>query len=276
MTDMINPAESPVIVAENVSKRYIQNEQRPSLRHEAGQMLRRLIGRSTETSAASNIDQQFWALQGVNLSIYAGESVAVIGRNGAGKSTLFRILSGITTPTTGHVAVCGRFATLIALGAGFNPERTGRENIYLNAAIQGFSPRQIAPFLDEIIAFSELGRFIDLPVKRYSSGMTARLGFSVAVHILPDIMFIDEVLSVGDAAFQEKCMKRIAAMKAQGRTLVFVSHSADTVRNLCERAIWLHKGRLMLDGPVDMVLEHYRALLSESSTESAQIEKVPG
>jgi lipopolysaccharide transport system ATP-binding protein len=198
----------------------------------------------------------------VTFTIRAGESVALIGRNGAGKTTLFRVLCGITHASQGRATVHGRFATLIALGAGFNMERTGRENILLNAAIQGVPLKEVRDLMPEIIAFSELGEFIDTPVKRYSSGMVTRLGFSIAAHIFPDIIFVDEVLAVGDTAFQQKCLDRIMAMKAEGRTLMFVSHSSDTVRMLCERSIWLDHGQVRMDGATADVLEHYHRMLA--------------
>jgi lipopolysaccharide transport system ATP-binding protein len=247
----------PVIVADHVYKRYRRQTHQVSLRHEAQRLLSRAWHGPSRT-----VDEPFWALQDVTFTVHAGESVALIGRNGAGKTTLFRVLCGITHASQGRATVHGRFATLIALGAGFNFERTGRENIYLNAAIQGVPPRAVKDYIEEIIAFSELGDFIDAPVKRYSTGMVTRLGFSIAAHIFPDIIFIDEVLAVGDAAFQVKCKDRIAAMRAEGRTLMFVSHSAETVLELCDRAIWLHQGQVRMDGPAGDVLDHYEALLA--------------
>ncbi len=256
----------PVVVVDHVSKSYRPQTHQVVLRHEALKLLRRALpARRPDRSAAPSPDAgeaAFWALRDVSFTIRAGEAVALVGRNGSGKTTLLRLLCGISRPTEGQASVHGRFAALLALGAGFNFERTGRENIYLNAAIHGMSPRQVDGIIGEIIAFAEIGPFIDAPVKRYSSGMITRLGFSVAVHILPDIIFVDEVLAVGDAAFQEKCMERIYAMKAEGRTLVFVSHAAETVRLLCERAIWLHGGELRMDGPTDQVLEGYEAMLA--------------
>lgn len=246
----------PVIVAEQIWKSYRPKSHQISLRHEAAKFFRQPFQHRPEEP-----NDLFWALQDVTFAIRAGESVALVGRNGSGKSTLLRILCGITRPARGYTQVHGRFATLIALGAGFDPERTGRENIYLNAAIQGVYPRETVKIIDEIVGFAELGEFIDVPVKRYSSGMVTRLGFSIAVHILPEIIFIDEVLAVGDSAFQEKCIHRISEMKADGRTLMFVSHAADTVRELCERALWLHHGRLQMDGPTDEVLQAYDAML---------------
>ncbi len=272
MTAQIEPATVPtpapeaedtrpaVIVADHIYKRYRKQSQQVSLRHEAQRLLARALRRNTGPT-----EEPFWALRDVTFTIRAGESVALIGRNGAGKTTLFRVLCGITHASQGRATISGRFATLIALGAGFNMERTGRENIYLNAAIQGVPPAQVRTLMPEIIAFSELGDFIDTPVKRYSSGMVTRLGFSIAAHIFPDIIFVDEVLAVGDAAFQQKCMARIMAMKAEGRTLMFVSHSADTVRDLCERAIWLHHGKIRLDGPTETVLQQYELLLANEN-----------
>jgi ABC-type polysaccharide/polyol phosphate transport system ATPase subunit len=250
MTDL------PVIVADHISKRYFQNEQRLSLRHEAANLLKRTLRQGT-----IHAGPQFWALQDVSFSICASETVGIIGRNGAGKSTLLRVLSGITVPTTGQVSVRGNFATLISLGAGFNPERTGRQNIYLNAAIQGKTPAEIAPILDEIIQFAELADFIDLPIKRYSTGMMARLGFSIAINILPEIIFVDEILSVGDAAFQQKCIQRMINLKAEGRTLILVSHTAEMVKTLCARALWIDHGRLKMDGPTEEVMAAYDAFL---------------
>lgn len=245
-----------VIIADHIYKRYRKQSQQVSLRHEAQRLLARALRRNTGPT-----EEPFWALRDVTFTIRAGESVALIGRNGAGKTTLFRVLCGITHASQGRATINGRFATLIALGAGFNMERSGRENILLNAAIQGVPIPQVRSLMPEIIAFSELGDFIDTPVKRYSSGMVTRLGFSIAAHIFPDIIFLDEVLAVGDAAFQQKCMDRIVAMKAEGRTLMFVSHSAKTVEQLCDRAIWLHHGQIKLDGRASEVLEQYNAML---------------
>lgn len=241
-----------VVVADHIYKRYQRQTHQISLRHEAQRLLLRALRRDEPP-----VEEPFWALRDVSFTIRAGESVAILGRNGAGKTTLFRVLCGITHATRGRAHVNGRFATMIALGAGFNVERTGRENIFLNAAIQGVPPQQVRAILPDIIAFSELGEFIDAPVKRYSSGMYARLAFSIAVHILPDIVFLDEILAVGDAPFQKKCIDRIREMRNEGRTLLFVSHAAETMRSLCERAIWLEHGEVRMDGPIDEVLREY-------------------
>lgn len=251
------PTPEVVIQVEQVSKRYSRNERHQhSLRHDAAYLIKRLL----KNQHSAQEVKPFYALYDVNFSIERGEAVALIGRNGSGKTTLLRVLAGITRATGGQVMVKGRHAALIALGAGFKPELTGRKNIYLNAAIHGVRPREVDAMLNDIIEFSELGEFIDIPINRYSSGMAARLGFSIAIHSAPDILFVDEVLAVGDAPFQEKCMQRITAMRKQMQTLVFVSHSETTVRNLCERAIWLHKGHIMADGPTEHVYQAYKAL----------------
>ncbi len=256
MATLHSGSSQPAIVADGIWKSYRPKSHQISLRHEAARFVRQPFQPRVEEP-----NDLFWALQDVSFAVQPGESVALVGRNGSGKSTLLRILCGITRPARGVSQVHGRFATLIALGAGFDTERTGRENIFLNAAIQGVYRREISKIMDQIIDFAELGEFIDVPVKRYSSGMVTRLGFSIAVHILPEIIFIDEVLAVGDSAFQEKCIQRIARMKSEGRTLMFVSHAADTVRELCERALWLNHGRLQMDGPTDEVLQAYDAML---------------
>lgn len=250
--------DAPVIRVDHVYKRYARNEARISLRHEIIGLIKRLTGMHTSEREG----KPFFALQDINFEITAGEAVAIVGRNGSGKTTLLRILSGITRPTSGKVEVCGRFTSLIALGAGFIPDMTGRRNIYLNAAMYGIHPKEVDNLLSEIIEFSELQEFIDLPVKRYSSGMHARLGFSVAIHILPDVVFLDEVLAVGDQAFQEKCYRKILQFKEEGRTLVFVSHAPAVIAELCERTIWLDRGIQVMDGPTGNVLSAYANSLS--------------
>lgn len=247
-----------VIKVQNISKHYVRNDFRPSLRHEAGQILRRLIGKQTRATWES---EPFWAVKDVSFSIERGERIAIIGRNGAGKTTLLRLLCGITDPTHGSIEIEGRFVGLLGLGAGFDHERSGRENVYLNAAIYGVDPADV-PF-EDIVNFSELSEFIDRPVKSYSSGMVARLGFSVAIHIAPDVLFLDEILSVGDAAFQRKCLDRIHELARADCTLVFVSHVHGTMEELCERAIWLHRGQLILDGPMKEVNAAYDQFLMD-------------
>jgi lipopolysaccharide transport system ATP-binding protein len=207
----------------------------------------------------------FWALRGVSLQVMPGELVGVIGRNGAGKSTLLKLLARITTPTEGQVLMRGRVASLLEVGAGFDPELSGRENVFLSGAILGMRAREIADKFDEIVAFSGVERFIDTPVKRYSSGMFVRLAFAVGAHLESDILLIDEVLSVGDAEFQRKCVAKMAAISDQGRTVVFVSHNLHAVQQLCPRAYLLDGGRLATTGPTDEVVSRYLELVGASS-----------
>lgn len=201
------------------------------------------------------IAESFNALDDVSFTVHAGESIAVMGHNGSGKSTTLKLLSGVLRPTGGWIRTQGRVAGLIEVGAGFHPDLTGRENVYLNAAILGMSKEETDARFDEIVEFAEIGRFIDTEVKRYSSGMYARLGFSVAVHTELDILLVDEVLSVGDAKFREKCNKKMAELQAQGKTMFIVSHSAAQVRKLCDRGIVLDHGRIVFDGPIDEAIE---------------------
>ncbi|MDR2525807.1 MAG: ABC transporter ATP-binding protein [Oscillospiraceae bacterium] len=201
----------------------------------------------------------FWALRGATLEIHKGESVGIIGKNGAGKSTLLKLLSRVTEPTTGRIEVHGRLAAMLEVGTGFNGELTGRENIYLNGAILGMSKAEISRKLDSIIAFSEIGQFIDTPVKRYSSGMYVRLGFAVAAHLEPDIMVVDEVLAVGDAKFQRKCLDQMAAVVESGCTVLFVSHQMHTIRALCKRVIVLNAGQVVYDGETEEGINCYLA-----------------
>jgi ABC-type polysaccharide/polyol phosphate transport system ATPase subunit len=207
--------------------------------------------------------EPFYALRDISFAVRKGDSIGIIGRNGAGKTTLLRLLSGITSPTRGSIEVKGRFATLIGVSAGFNFDMPGRKNIYLNAAFFGWDPEQVQEIEQKIIEFADIGEFIDAPVKVYSSGMIARLGFSIAIHLLPDIIFLDEVLSVGDAKFAAKCDERIRGLRDENRTIVLVSHSATSVEEMCTRAIWLNKGQLMLDGGTGEVLNAYAESLKE-------------
>ncbi len=201
------------------------------------------------------------ALSGVNLELRQGESLGIIGENGAGKSTLLKLLSGVTSPTTGAISVRGKVASLLELGMGFHPEFTGRDNIRLNAAMMGLSEVEVERKVPEIIAFSELGEFIDRPIKTYSTGMSMRLGFAIAVQVEPDILVIDEALSVGDGYFQKKCMNRIRSFVASGRTLIFCSHALYYVSAYCQRALWLRKGQIAAAGPVEQVVRDYENFL---------------
>ena len=202
-------------------------------------------------------EREFWALRDVSFEVRRGDVVGIIGRNGAGKSTLLKILSRITDPSEGECFIHGRLASLLEVGTGFHPELSGRENVYLNGSILGMSKREIDSKFDEIVAFSEVEKFLDTPVKRYSSGMYVRLAFSVAAHLDPEILVIDEVLAVGDTAFQEKCLGKMNDVARAGRTVLFVSHNMHAVRRLCSRAILLDSGRIMMDDEQDTVTDHY-------------------
>jgi lipopolysaccharide transport system ATP-binding protein len=201
--------------------------------------------------------EEFFALRDVSFTVNAGDRVGIIGRNGAGKSTLLKVLSRITEPTRGRITLNGRVASLLEVGTGFHPELSGRENIYLNGAILGMSRAEISVKFDEIVAFAEVERFLDTPVKRYSSGMYVRLAFAVAAHLEPEILVVDEVLAVGDSAFQKKCLGKMEDVAGQGRTILFVSHNMETVLRLCGRAILLDQGRVVADGPTDTVVRAY-------------------
>jgi ABC-type polysaccharide/polyol phosphate transport system ATPase subunit len=218
---------------------------------------------------------QFWALQDVSFDIEKGETFAIIGSNGSGKSTLLKMLTGISKPTRGGIGVRGRVSALLELGAGFHPDFTGRENTYLNGAILGLSRREIDRQFDQILAFSELERFIDNPVKTYSSGMYMRLAFSIAIHVDPDILVIDEVLAVGDGAFQQKCYDQIQRFKHAGKTIVFVSHSLPTVNDLCQRAAWLDRGVLRAVGPTSQVIDFYARQINDAiETQKQDVERM--
>ena len=224
-------------------------------------------------------DGHIWALKDVSLEVKRGEVLGVIGRNGAGKTTLLKILSRITEPTEGHAEIHGRVGSLLEVGTGFHPELTGRENIYLNGAILGMKRVEIDRKFDEIVAFAEIEKFIDTPVKRYSSGMYVRLAFAVAAHLDPEILVVDEVLSVGDAAFQEKCLGRMSVVSGEGRTVLFVSHNMEAITRLCSRAIWLDAGKVTDDGSPDRVVGKYLAQVRDrylASSEGVSLISHPG
>ena len=203
--------------------------------------------------------QKFYALRDINLEIERGEAVALIGVNGSGKSTLLKVIAGVLHPTTGSVQVHGSIAPMIELGAGFDPELTARENIFLNGAVLGHDHKFMEEHFQSIIDFAELWDFVDVPVKNFSSGMVARLGFAIATEIKADVLIVDEVLSVGDFRFQEKCKKRMEEMMSGGTTLLFVSHSTKQVRQLCKKAVWLKKGQIQMMGDVDTVCDAYES-----------------
>jgi lipopolysaccharide transport system ATP-binding protein len=250
-----------VITVENLSKHYVIRHQRArddGLRHVIEAAVRApfrwLRSRREETRKRK---EEFWALKDVSFSIRQGEAVGIVGRNGAGKSTLLKLLSRITEPTTGQIRYKGRVSSLLEVGTGFHPELTGRENIFLNAAILGMKRSDVVRKFDEIVAFAEVEKFLDTPVKRYSSGMYVRLAFAVAAHLESEILVVDEVLAVGDMAFQRKCLGKMENVSRVGRTVLFVSHNMSVIRSLCPRTIRLAEGAVKGDGPTDQIVEQY-------------------
>jgi lipopolysaccharide transport system ATP-binding protein len=249
----------PIIKAEGVGKRYRigeLKEEYPTLRDAMAAALRAPLRRA-RGGGGRGAARQFWALKDVGFEVAPGEVVGVIGRNGAGKSTLLKILSRITEPTTGRIELYGRVSSLLEVGTGFHPELTGRENIYLNGSILGMARREIERDFDEMVAFAEIDKFLDTPVKRYSSGMYVRLAFAVAAHLKPEILIVDEVLAVGDAQFQKKCIGKMGSIAKEGRTVLFVSHNMGAVKTLCDRAIYLLDGEIAYSGPTAEVTLRY-------------------
>lgn len=253
-----------VIQVQGLSKRYLishQSERYETLRDVVSRRARKILrrtGRRPQERSTSSVED-FWALKGISFEIRRGEILGVIGRNGAGKSTLLKILSRITEPTEGRATIKGRVASLLEVGTGFHPELTGRENIFLNGTILGMTRGEIKRKFDEIVAFAEVEKFIDTPVKRYSSGMNVRLGFAVAAHLEPEILIIDEVLAVGDLEFQRRCLGKIDMIAHSGRTVLFVSHNMPAVATLCTRGLVLEKGQLLADGDVMKAIATYTA-----------------
>jgi len=257
-----------VIDVDDVSKRYLLGEDQPgrSLRESMTRGLRKLA--RAEPRATRD---EIWPLRNVTIEVSEGEALGVIGRNGAGKSTLLKILSRITEPTSGVSRTRGRVTALLEVGTGFHPELTGRENVYLNGAILGMNRKYTDRRFDEIVSFAGVERFIDTPVKRYSSGMYLRLAFSVAAHLEPDIMVVDEVLAVGDAEFQARSLGRMETAEREGRTVIFVSHNLDAISRLCSRAIWLEQGQIAAQGATRDVVEAY---LSAQIQQAARTESI--
>jgi len=265
------PTSSDVVIRlDNVSKRYSLRAGQESLRSLVGAWGSRLLRRN----GSDDGQDRFWALKDLSFEVRRGEALGIIGPNGAGKTTILKLLSRITPPTSGTITIVGRSSSLIELGAGFHPDLTGRENIFLNGVILGLTRRQVKERFDQIVAFAELERFIDMPVKRYSSGMYARLGFAVAAHVDPDIMLVDEVLAVGDVGFQRKCYDFIHAFVTGGKTTIFVSHNLYVIEQLCDRVIWLDGGRIVMTGKPGQVLPAYldhmdqQALVAKTAVES--------
>jgi lipopolysaccharide transport system ATP-binding protein len=252
---------------EDLGKRYTichQRAQGDGMRHAIEHALREPLAWLRSRRQKRQQQADFWALRDVTFQIKQGEAVGIIGRNGAGKSTLLKILSRITVPTEGRVRINGKIASLLEVGTGFHQELTGRENIFLNGAILGMTRTEIIRKFDEIVDFSEIEEFLDTPVKRYSSGMYVRLAFAVAAHLEPEILIVDEVLAVGDASFQKKCLGKMGGFTQSGRTVLFVSHNMEAVRSLCQRGIWLEDGRLQKDGKADEIIDDYFNSLSNA------------
>jgi lipopolysaccharide transport system ATP-binding protein len=260
-----------IITVENLSKRYLVGHQTAQQGHPRYVALRDVVGRKIHNFARKTLDvargrqvlqgdavEEFWALKDVSFEVKRGEVLGIIGRNGAGKSTLLKILSRITEPTEGRVILRGRVASLLEVGTGFHPELTGRENIFLNGAILGMTRAEIKAKFDEIVAFAEVEKFLDTPVKHYSSGMYVRLAFAVAAHLEPEILVVDEVLAVGDADFQKKCLGKMGDVsRREGRTVLFVSHNLAAIAELADRALLLGSGAVLVEGPVSEVLSTY-------------------
>ena len=240
-----------VIQFDHVSKFYpLRHERARSFQESFVRLLRR------KDLLLSDVEP-FWALKDVSLDIGLGEAIGFVGSNGAGKSSLLKLIARTNVPTSGRVVVNGQVSALLELGAGFHPDLTGRDNVYLNGSLMGFGRAEMQKRFDDIVDFSEIGHFIDVPVRNYSSGMYVRLAFAVAVHVMNDILLIDEVLAVGDEDFQRKCMDKMSEFKRSGKTIVLVSHALESVRNLCDRVVWLENGKVLADGDPVAVLDHY-------------------
>lgn len=254
-----------VIEIENLSKKYVIHRDRSpiadslkaALTNGAKNWLKKIVGHSSPQNHSGSTQEEFWALKDVTFNIQEGDRIAFLGRNGAGKSTLLKILSRITEPTQGKVKIQGRLTSLLEVGTGFHPDLTGKENILLNGSILGMSYQEIKSKFDEIVAFADIEKFLDTPVKRYSSGMYMRLGFAIAAHLDSDILIVDEVLAVGDAQFQEKCLKKMNEKGSQGRTILFVSHNIDSMLALCNKGILLEKGKIKAFESIEQCVSRY-------------------
>lgn len=271
-----------VIAVENLSKRYLLGHQRSKsdgLRHAIEEAMRAPLTWLRARRELKRQQEEFWALKDVSFNVNQGEVIGVIGRNGAGKSTMLKLLSRITEPTSGRIRLTGRVASLLEVGTGFHPELTGRENIFLNGTILGMTRVEIKSKFDEIVAFAEVEKFLDTPVKRYSSGMYVRLAFAVAAHLEPEILLVDEVLAVGDAAFQRKCLGKMGQVAREGRTILFVSHNMAAIMRLCQRVLWFERGRLSDSGDCEQIVAKY---LTSSIQEAGEViyggngDKAPG
>ena len=261
--------DKPAIIVDKAAKRYRMSAGQDSLRNVISAWGRRLL--HSNGSHDERDKDYLLALDDISFDVRPGEALGIIGPNGAGKTTILKLLSRITEPTTGSVETHGRVSSLIELGAGFHPDLTGRENVYLNGVILGLTRKEVRERFDRIVEFAELSRFIDMQVKRYSSGMFARLGFSVAAHVTPDILLVDEVLAVGDASFQQKCYDHIHSFVKGGNTTIFISHNLYVVEQLCTRVIWLDQGRIMASGAPGKVLSSYLDSVDQKALESDMI-----
>src|SRR6185295_4281659 len=269
----------PIIKVENLAKQYRIGESKNSyttLRDAVTETVRAPLKRLLRNG---NNPTTIWALKDVSFEVWPGEVIGIIGHNGAGKSTLLKILSRITEPTSGRLELYGRTASLLEVGTGFHPELTGRENTFLNGAILGMTRSEIKQKFDEIVSFAEIEKFIDTPVKFYSSGMYVRLAFAVAAHLEPEVLVLDEVLAVGDTAFQQKCLGKMRDVSSHGRTVLLVSHSMAAVGQLCKQTIWLHDGRVQAFGPSDEVIQSYlnsqKTVTGEFTRDESELEQLP-
>ncbi len=257
----------PVIKVEELSKKFIISHEAPerylSIRDVIARKVKGLVGKSNKDLSA--VKEEFYALRDIDFEVNPGERLGIIGRNGAGKSTLLKILSRITSPTNGRITIRGRVASLLEVGTGFHPELTGRENVFLNGAILGMSRAEIRKKFDEIVDFAEVEKFLDTPVKRYSSGMYVRLAFAVAAHLEPEILIVDEVLAVGDAEFQKKCLGKMKDVSEGGRTVLFVSHNMTAIKSLCSQGLLLKNGKISSIGDINKVVNNYQLLFSPAS-----------
>ncbi len=252
-----------VIKVEGVSKKYCKSLKR-SMVYGAMDIGRNILGLSSKSDRLRK--DEFWALDDISFKVKRGETLGIIGPNGSGKTTLLKLLNGIFWPDKGKITIRGKVGALIEVGAGFHPMLTGRENIYVNAAIFGMTKKEVDKKFDEIVEFADIGDFLDTPVKHYSSGMFVRLGFAVAVHSSPDILLIDEVLAVGDEIFKRKCLKKISELQENGVTIIFISHGLTTVEGICSKVLWLEKGKIKIEGKPEIVIGEYLLHLGQALT----------
>ncbi len=262
--DRYSDPRKVVVSVQNLGKRYWLQQTVPSTFQETLVEMVRGVRSSP-----------FWALENVSFNIGPGESIGVVGANGAGKTTLLRLLCGLGRPTTGQMRMRGRVAALLDLGAGFNGHLTGRQNLYVSAIVSGLRRREVHALYDSIVEFAELRDFMDQPLRTYSSGMRMRLAFAIAIHVDPAVMIIDEVLAVGDASFQDKCLKQIESFRRAGKTMLIVSHSVGVIRSFCTRAIWLQRGSLVGDGPVNTIVDAYQAARGQGRLSMSRASATP-